>query len=235
MKQAGRVRRQLKTASGGWRVAFAGTLVLHGAVLAVLAGAPEYGRQLAPPIYRVSLVAAPRPEPQARRAPAVVERPAERPAPAPAPAPRRTTVALAAPPAAKPDVQREPAPRTTPAAVPLPGVTPSTGADPATVEIEGQEFPYPEYLRNLVAEVLRRWQRPGGQTALQAEVFFLIHRDGSISNLRFIRRSGNFAFDVEAQGAIEAAGSAGSFGSLPEGFANDVLPVSFFFDPSKIR
>jgi len=235
VKQAGRVRRQLKTASGGWGFAFVGTLVLHGAVVAALIGAPEPGRQMSPPIYRVSLVAAPRPEAGARRAPAAVERPAERPAPAPQPAPRRTTVAPAAPPAAKPNVQREPAPRTTPAAEPLPGVTPSTGSDPATVQIEGQEFPYPEYLRNLVGQVFRRWQRPGGQAALQAEVFFLIHRDGSISNLRFIRRSGNFAFDVEAQGAIEAAASTGSFGSLPEGFANDVLPVSFFFDPSKIR
>jgi outer membrane biosynthesis protein TonB len=236
VKQAGRVRRELKAASGGWGYAFAGTLVLHGAVLAALAGAPEYGRQLSPPVYRVSLVAAPRPEPQARRAPSVVERPAERPAPAaPKPAPRRTTVAPAAPPPAKPDVQREPAPRTTPAAEPLPDVTPSTGADPATVQIEGQEFPYPEYLRNLVAQVFRRWQRPTARAVLQAEVFFLIHRDGSISNLRFIKRSGNFAFDVEAQGAIEAAGAAGSFGSLPEGFANDVLPVSFFFDPAKIR
>jgi outer membrane biosynthesis protein TonB len=225
VKQAGRVRRQLKAASGGWGYAFAGTLVLHGAVLAVLTAAPDYGRHFSPPVYQVSLVAAPRPEPQARRAPAVVERPAERPAPAPKPAPRRTTVAPAAPPAAKPDVQPEP----------LPDVTPSTGSDPATVQIEGQEFPYPEYLRNLVAQVFRRWQRPSDRAALQAEVFFLIHRDGSISNLRFIKRSGNFAFDVEAQGAIEAAAVAGGFGSLPEGFANDVLPVSFFFDPSKIQ
>jgi outer membrane biosynthesis protein TonB len=235
VKQAARVRRHMKAASGGWGFAFAGTLVLHGAVLVALAGEPAHSRQFAPPVYRVSLVAAPRPEPQARRAPAAVERPAERPAPAPKPAPARTTVAPAAPPAAKPDVKREPAPRTTPAAEPLPGVTPSTGSDPATVQIEGQEFPYPEYLRNLVTQVFRRWQRPGGNTALQAEVFFLIHRDGSISNLRFIKRSGNFAFDVEAQGAIEAAAAAGGFGGLPEGFADDVLPVSFFFDPSKIR
>jgi periplasmic protein TonB len=235
VRHSARARRQLKVASSGWAFAFAGTLVLHGAVVAAMTGGPERERQLTPPVYRVSLVAAPRPEPQARPAPAVVERPAERAAPAPAPAPRRTTVAPTAPPAAKPDVQREPAPRTTPSTELLPGVTPSTGSDPATVQTEGQEFPYPEYLRNLVAQVLRRWQRPTARVALQAEVFFLIHRDGSISNLRFIRRSGNFAFDLEAQGAIEAAAAAAGFGVLPEGFANDVLPVSFFFDPSKIR
>jgi outer membrane biosynthesis protein TonB len=235
VKQAARGWRRGKAGSAGWGFAFAGTLMLHGAVLAALAGGPEHTRRFAPTVYRVSLVAAPRPEPQGRRAPAVVERPAERPAPAPQPAPRKTTVAPAAPPAAKPDVTREPAPRTTPAAEPLPGVTPSTGSDPATIQLEGQEFPYPEYLRNLVAQVFRRWQRPSGRAALQAEVFFLIRRDGSISNLRFIKRSGNYAFDLEAQGAIEAAAAAGGIGALPDGFANDVLPVSFFFDPSKIR
>jgi outer membrane biosynthesis protein TonB len=235
VRKAARARRELKTASRGWGVAFAGTLLLHGALLGAMLGAPRGARRLAPPVYRVSLVAAPRPEPQARRAPQVVERPAERPAPPPKPVARRSTVAPAAPPAAKPNVEREPAPRTTPPSEPLPDVTPSTGADPATVEIEGQDFPYPEYLRNLVAQVFRRWQRPTGRAALQAEVFFLIHRDGSVSNLSFVKRSGNFAFDVEAQGAIEAAAAAGGFGPLPDGFANDVLPVSFFFDPSKIR
>jgi outer membrane biosynthesis protein TonB len=221
VRKAARARREVKAASRGWGFAFAGTLLLHGAIFTAMVGAPPRARHLTPPVYRVS--------------PAVVERPAERPAPPPQPAPRRSTVAPAAPPAAKPNVEREPAPRTTPPAEPLPDVTPSTGSDPATVQIEGQEFPYPEYLRNLVAQVFRRWQRPGGRAALQAEVFFLIHRDGSVSNLSFVKRSGNFAFDVEAQGAIEAAGAGGGFGPLPEGYANDVLPVSFFFDPSKIR
>jgi protein TonB len=99
--------------------------------------------------------------------------------------------------------------------------------------VEGEAFPYPEYLRNIVAQVYRRWQRPSGNQPLRAEVFFLVHRDGSISNLRFVNRSGSFSFDLEAQGAIEAA--ATSFGPLPEGFANDVLPVSFFFDPRRNR
>jgi outer membrane biosynthesis protein TonB len=114
-------------------------------------------------------------------------------------------------------------------------VTPSTGSDPATVEVEGLEFPYPEYLRNIVAQVYRRWERPGGNVSLKAEVFFLVHRDGSISNLRFVSRSGSFAFDLEAEGAVESAATAGAFGPLPEGFADDVLPVSFFFDPQKVR
>jgi outer membrane biosynthesis protein TonB len=103
------------------------------------------------------------------------------------------------------------------------------------VSVEGEPFPYPEYLRNIVAQVYRRWPRPSGNLALRAEILFLVHRDGTISNLRFVTRSGSFAFDLEAQGAIEAAGSGAGFGPLPEGYPNDVLPVSFFFDPQRSR
>ena len=115
-------------------------------------------------------------------------------------------------------MKREPAPRTTPPEAPAPGVQPSTGTDPATVKTSGVEFPYPEYLRNLVGQVYRRWQRPVDNVSLQAEVLFLVHRDGSITDLQFVRRSGSFAFDLEAQGALESAGNAHSFGRLPDGY-----------------
>ena len=56
-------------------------------------------------------------------------------------------------------------------------------------------------------------------------------RDGSVRDIRFVTRSGSFAFDLSAQGAIEAAGNAGVFGPLPDGWDADVLPVSFYFKP----
>jgi len=217
----------------GRAVAFATTVGVHLVVVAALFGADGRPPRAMPPVYRVELVAAPRPEPQARRAPQTVQRPADR--PVPTRSARRTTVAKTPPPPERTPAEREPAPRTTPTEAPLPDETPSTGADPATVKVEGETFPYPEYLRNIVAQVYRRWQRPGGNVALRAEVLFLIHRDGAISNLQFVTRSGSFTFDLEAQGAVEAAASAGSFGPLPEGYANDVLPVSFFFDPQRSR
>ena len=46
-------------------------------------------------------------------------------------------------------------------------------------------------------------------------------------------RSGVYSFDTEAMGAVEAA--ARSFGPLPSGFSDDVLPVIFSFDPRLIR
>jgi len=131
--------------------------------------------------------------------------------------------------------EREPAPRTTPEVELAPDAEPSTGSDPATVKTTGVEFPYPEYLRNIVAQVYRRWHRPEANVSLRAEVMFLVHRDGSVSGVRFIQRSGNFTFDLEAQGAIEAAANSLAFGPLPAGYGADVLPVNFFFDPSSAR
>lgn len=217
----------------GRGVAVAGTAVLHAAIGFVLFGAVGRVDISAVPVYQVQLVAAPEPEPERRRAPETVEREAQAPTPTPSP-PRRTSVAEAPPPPPEePEVEREPAPRTTPDVEPID--EPSTGSDPATVKIDGVAFQYPEYLRNIVSQVYQRWTRPRGNVSLRAEVLFFIHRDGSVTHFQFVTRSGNFAFDLEAQGAVEAAANANAFGPLPEGYPNDVLPVSFFFDPSTLR
>jgi len=226
-----------RPAQRGAGLALAATVLVHSAAAGALFTRPS-GRVSLMPVYAVQLVAAPAAAPEAKRAPEVVERPAaERPAPTVTrkPPPKRTSVAKEAPPPTPRSAEREPAPRTSSAEQPLPGVQPSTGTDVATVSLPGVAFPYPEYLRNIVSEVFRRWHRPVGETPLQAEVMFFIRRDGSISNLQFIKRSGSFAFDLEAQGAIEAAGNAKAFGTLPDGYGADMLPVSFFFNPGAIR
>jgi outer membrane biosynthesis protein TonB len=221
---------------GATGVAAVSTVAVHvGAVLILFSAGTLVRREVSPPVYAVQLVAAPRPQPQQRRAPETVQRPAEQPAPVSTrPRPRRTSVAETPPPPT-PETEKEPAPRTNPPEGPAPNVEPSTGTDPATVQTTGVEFPYPEYLRNIVAQVYRRWQRPGGNVSLRAEVLFFIHRDGTISNFQFVKRSGNFGFDLEAQGAIEAAANAAAFGALPPGFSSDLLPVRFFFDPSSVK
>ncbi|HUR92494.1 MAG TPA: TonB C-terminal domain-containing protein [Gemmatimonadaceae bacterium] len=215
--------------------------VLHGAALAALfvvrAGDPPMAL---PPIYRVNIVAAPAgpraigevtPEP-GRPAQAAPPRPAaeqpvqQMPSPdrAPVRAPRRVTPT--APAASQP---RAPAARA--GGGPIGG----RGTDVATVQTEGIEFPYPVYLNNIVRQIALRFQPPNPDARLKAEVMFLIHRDGSVSNVRFITRSGSYPFDLEAQGAVEAAAVARAFGPLPEGFPDDVLPVVFSFDPAVLR
>jgi len=220
-------RRPLPSNAG---LGLAGTAAVHGlAGILLLGGTPS--RRALPPVYKVQLLAAPTPDAAARKAPEAVERPAaEPPAPVPKPKPAPKSAASHATPPPPPDaLRREAAPRTTPKTAPLPGETPSTGNDPVSVSTEGVEFPYPEYLQNIVVQIRRRWQRPFGSSPLEAEVSFLVHRDGSITDIQFTKRSGSFAFDLEAQGAAEETGRQMALGPLPSGWTSDVLFVRFFF------
>lgn len=206
-----------------------GTIGVHAAAMAVFLVSAT-GARSEPPTYRVRLIAAPDLVAGARPAPPAVQReaaPPEPPAPTRKPPPQNT-VSPAAPPRVADTKKREAAPRTTPQPR-APGEAPSTGSDAATVSTEGVEFPYPEYLQNIVSQVLRRWQRPLDSTPLEAEVSFMVHRDGTVTDLQFVKRSGSFAFDLEAQGAVEEAGKYMSFGELPEGWIADVLFVRFYF------
>jgi protein TonB len=227
-----------------WELAagVASATAAHLAVLVTLAVGVRPPRAM-PQTYAVELVAAPAAAPAPARAREVVERPAAPPEPAVSEAPVKTP-AKTAPVPPKRAPEREPTPRasdrtaeqpprkTPPAAAesPLPGETPGTGRDVANVSVPGIQFPYPEYLRNIVAQVLRRWSPPGGR-ALTAEVSFLIRRDGTVHDVRFKTPSGNFSFDLSAQGAIETAGNSRAFGPLPDGWEADVLPIVFFFEP----
>ena len=188
-----------------------------------------------PPVYAVNLVAAPAPAPKQRLAPEATPSP---PAPEP-PAPAKTTPKVPVkkvpvPPKKEqiePTPRRDPTPKTSAPETPAPGETPSTGRDATTVKTPGLDCPYPEYLRNVENQIYRRWARPTGNVALRAEISFLITRDGTVRAIQFVTRSGNFSYDLEAQGAIEAAANAHAFGPLPDGWQADVLPISFYFEP----
>lgn len=216
---------------GGRGVALVGTIVVHTLVGGVFLANPRGPALDPPPVYAVRLVAAPSIETERPR-PEVVERPAQQ-QPAVPTEPSRTREAVPVPEdPPQPEQEREPAPQSTPEVQPVD--EPSTGSDAETLEIPGVDFPYPGYLRNIVAQVYRRWRQPSGNARLSAEVLFFIRRDGSVADIEFVERSGNLSFDLRAQGAVEAAGNAGAFGPLPEGFPDDVLPVSFFFDPTTL-
>lgn len=229
-------------------------LVIFSAVLLTRLTAPEP----LPPAFAVELVAAP-PGPRAlgsvAAGPAVPDAPAPTP-PTPAPtvpdagpslAPRKP---VAKPPVAKPPVAKAPVTPTKPVKpvtpraggdVALPGRTPAGGGptggrgrDVANVKVQGIAFPYPGYLENITRQIALNFKpRAGG--ALRADVTFLIHRDGSVSDLRLLSRSGVYAFDLECIGAVEAVGQRRTFGALPTGFPDDVLPVVFSFDPTVLR
>jgi protein TonB len=219
------------------------SVALHlSAVALAFVASRERPMEALPPIYKVDIVAAPpgeraigevRPE----EAPAPVTPPAA--APVAPPTPKERAVPLTKPVPKKAAARATPVP---PAAKPVPKtVAPKAGGGPiggkgtdvATVQTEGIDFPFPGYLNNIVRQIALNFKPSDTNSALRAEVMFLIYRDGSVKIVRFVTRSGSYAFDLEATGAIESAGP--NFGRLPDGFPDDVLPVVFSFDPRVLR
>jgi outer membrane biosynthesis protein TonB len=204
----------------------AGTIVIHaGAIVALLLSVSSAPKSF-PPTYAVELVAAPlstgasRPVAQTRSDPVTPPVPKAKPKPAPV----KTTTAVKSTAA----TQKTPAPAT-----PLPGETPGTGSDIANVKLEGKPFPYPEYLRNLVAQIYRRWNRTPGNAALTTEVGFVILRDGTVKDIGVVSSSRSYSFDLEARGAVESAAAQKAFGPLPSGYPADYLQISFVFTPRR--
>ena len=219
--------------------------LLHASIIAAAFFARPAPPKALPPVYRVNLIAAP---PGPRAIGEVTPQPAPAPPPTPAPPPPRAETNprdMPAPSRPKP-TPRKATPLATPTVAkkappksePLPkaggGPTGGAGTDVANVKIEGVEFTDGAYLNNIVRQIAVRFN-PRNPGALKAEVFFIIRRDGSIGEFRFLTKSGVYAFDLEAQGAVESAGSAKAFGPLPANYVNDFLPLIFSFDPSLIR
>ena len=223
--------------SPGRTAGVVGTILVHTAVAGFLFTTVKPSKA-APPSYAVDLVAAPAPTQKrlAREAlptPPPEEKPAPVKPPPPKPPPKAPAPPKPKPPAPPTEVSKEPPPKTAAPATPAEGETPSTGSDVATIKTPGLAFPFPEYLRNIVTQIYQRWDRGSAKQRNFAEISFLILRDGTVRDIRFVTRSGSFAFDLNAQGAIEAAGNTRAFGPLPDGWESDVLPVSFYFKPTQ--
>ena len=219
------------------------SLAIHATLVALVLLSFRNGKEEAlPPIYKVNIVAAP---PGPRAIGTVQPRPAaEKPTP-PATAPPKPAVSKEpAVPTAKVTPKKaseratpveRPAAETPPLPAPRAGGGPigGKGTDVATVQTEGIDFPFPGYLNNIVRQIALRFNPADANSGRRAEVRFVIRRDGSVIGIAFVTRSGSYAFDLEAQGAVEAAAS--QFGPLPDGFRDDALPVVFSFDPRVIR
>jgi len=223
---------------------FGVSVMLHASLIAAAFFARPGPSRALPPVYKVNLVAAPAGE---RAIGEVTRAPTPPPTPTPPAPPKRAEVNPRDMPApAKPKVPTKrpapatptPQPKSVPKAVPATraggGPTGGAGTDVANVRTEGVEFADQGYLNNIVRQIALRF-KPRNPGALHAEVFFILKRDGTVGEFRFLTKSGVYAFDLEAQGAVESAGSAKAFGPLPDSYSNDFLPIIFRFDPSVIR
>ncbi len=213
-----------------------GSFVIHAAVAGFLFTTVQSAPKPGPPVYALDLLAAPAPAPKQRVAREAVPRPpVEKPAPVkPPPKPKPSKAPAVPTPKPKPapsEKHQEEPPQTQAPVAPAPGETPSTGTDATTIKTPGLSFPYPEYLRNIVNQIYRYWDRSAANQRLWAEVSFNILKNGTVREIKVVTSSGRFDFDLNARGAVEMAANARAFGPLPDGWHNEVLPVSILFKP----
>lgn len=233
---------------GPGRGALVGSIVLHVMVL----GAALWAGSLAPPpppaafkVYRVNIVS---PPPQALGMATQLAPPQPAASQTAKPTPAKPTPKIEKPPPPTPapkahEVRATKAPpKRTEKSSHAKAATITKGAHPdasarehgagLNVRMEGEDFPYPDYLQNIIFQISRyfRWN---GASGLMAEVYFVIKADGSVKDIRVLNSSGNYAFDLQAQGAVEAAGNRKEFGPLPKGFHGSTLPISFSFKPPR--
>ena len=218
---------------------FASALLHVGLAAAVIAASQAGSHVALPPMYKVELIAAPPGTPAigvVSPAPPDVAKPTPpkataKPTPDAVPVKKLPTKANAKATKATPVPK---ATRASDAPRAAGGAVGGVGADVANIRTEGITFPFPGYLENIVRQVRVNFS-PSDKSSRTAEVFFLIRRDGSMAGFRFLQKSGSYAFDLECQGAVEAAAATKSWGPLPAQFMDDVLPVIFRFDPKTLR
>lgn len=195
--------------------------------------------QMAPPHVRplrryqpVRLVALPgppataaKPEPKAESSAKRIEKPVQQAKPKARPAPKTETKS-------KPEVrshQKESAgTEGKQEAAKEAGKTAETGGG-GGVRLEGAPFPYPYYLSNVQIKILSNFKptvRAKEAKELDAVVFFLVQRDGRITDVKLEKKSGHFLFDQEAQRAVMRSNP---LPALPPAFGSDQLGVHFEF------
>lgn len=215
------------------RAGVVGSAAVHVLLLLGMVVVARRANEPQPLVYAVDLVAAPAPGPAPRRA-AEAALPTREEEEAPPVTPPKQTPPEAERPKPDPEtpVREDPALRTRSETTPLPGERPSTGNDQLTFLQDGLRFPFPEYLDNIVTQIRKRWVNPvRGGSRLRVDVAFTIQRDGTVTDISYVRRSTNLLFDTEALGAIERAARDGAFGRLPSGWNGESLPIAFAFTP----
>ena len=168
------------------------------------------------------VVERPQPTPPAEEKPATVVKPKPKPKPPEKPPERKETP--------KPETPKEATKENKSAAAPdAEDAKSKESGEGINVRLEGLKRDYPAYYGNIIRQIDRCFRPPSG-SSLATTVYFVINKDGSVSDLSWAQKSGNPALDIAAMGAVECAGN-GHFGPLPEDVPFDRLPIQFKFYP----
>ena len=223
--------------------AFWGSVLVHGVVIVV-----AIGLSLARPeplefiTYEIDLVSPPRAQAEVEQeAPPVQELEIDTPDPSPPdpediPLPDPDPEPVETPPDPEPE---ETPPETPPDSVPTesttteePEETPEETGEDIEVRMEGLRRDFPRYYGNIVTQIRRCFRPPNNlPDGLETTIYFVIRPDGTVTDVRFVERSGVNALDY---GAMEAIGgcASGRFGDLPEDLPYERLPILFRFSPA---
>ncbi|MDR3195387.1 MAG: TonB C-terminal domain-containing protein [Endomicrobium sp.] len=102
--------------------------------------------------------------------------------------------------------------------------------EPEDLKVDAEIFKFPQYARSIQKKIVGAWKYDKWNN-LRVEVFFRIHRDGSISGVRIKKSSGNASFD---ENGVNTIIKAAPFDKLPDGFGNDKLRFIFVFQKGKV-
>jgi protein TonB len=101
---------------------------------------------------------------------------------------------------------------------------------PEDLKIDAEIFKFPQYAKSIQKKIADAWKHDKWNN-LRVEVFFRIHRDGSVSGVRIKKSSGNTSFDENGVSTIKAAAP---FDKLPERFTSNTLRFIFVFQKGKV-
>jgi len=104
-----------------------------------------------------------------------------------------------------------------------------TPGEDLNVRMEGLQREYPEYYDNIRLQMRRCFQWRGDSDLL-VRIYFVINRDGSVSQVDVLEPSRSIAFDIQVMGAAECAGRPGGLGPLPEELHYDRFGVVFWIE-----
>jgi periplasmic protein TonB len=105
----------------------------------------------------------------------------------------------------------------------------ATTNGPTTVNNGGFGSLYPWYVSGITRKMNQNWFKalvdPSTPKGTRAYITFKIYRDGSVGDVELQRASGSSTLD---RSCMQAAMRAGNFGSLPTGYSDSTLMVSFY-------
>jgi TonB family protein len=89
--------------------------------------------------------------------------------------------------------------------------------------LDNPDFTYGYYLDRMLSLIDAQWARPAMGSGVKAVIFFRIHRDGSMTDLRVEQSSGYNSFDLAALRAVQ---NAAPFPPLPRAYRHEDLGVN---------